>query len=58
MRTVGLVFKKEKSVKNEKTDEKEKSVKNRKADEKEKSVKNRKADEKSGLGDENAKVQE
>ena len=34
MRTVGLVFKKEKSVKNEKTDDK------------------------SGLGDENAKVQE
>lgn len=46
MRTVGLVFKKEKSVKNEKTDEEKKSVKNKKAD------------EKSGLGDENAKVQE
>ena len=46
MRTIGLVFKNKKSVKNEKTDEKEKSVKNEKAD------------EKSGLGDENAKVQE
>ena len=46
MRTVGLVFKKEKSVKNEKTDKKEKSVKNEKTD------------DKSGLGDENAKVQE
>ena len=45
MKTVGLVFKKEKSVKNENTDKKEKSVKNEKTD------------EKSGLGDENAKVQ-
>ena len=46
MRTIGLVFKNKKSVKNEK------------ADEKEKSVKNEKADENSGLGDEDAKVQE
>ena len=45
MRTIGLVFKNKKSVKNEK------------ADEKEKSVKNEKADENSGLGDEDAKVQ-
>lgn len=46
MRTIGLVFKNKKSVKNEK------------ADEKEKSVRNEKADENSGLGDEDAKVQE
>lgn len=46
MRTIGLVFKNKKSVKNEK------------ADEKEKLVKNEKADENSGLGDEDAKVQE
>lgn len=46
MRTIGLVFKNKKSAKNEK------------ADEKEKSVKNEKADENSGLGDEDAKVQE
>ena len=52
MRTIGLVFKNKKSVKNEKADEKEKSVKNKK------SVKNEKADENSGLGDEDAKVQE
>ena len=46
MRTIGLVFKNKKSVRNEK------------ADEKEKSVRNEKADENSGLGDEDAKVQE
>lgn len=46
MRTIGLVFKNKKSVKNEK------------ADEKEKSVKNEKADKNSGLGDEDAKIQE
>ena len=58
MRTIGLVFKNKKTVKNEKADEKEKSVKNEKADEKEKSVKNEKADKNSGLGDEDAKIQE
>ncbi len=46
MKTIGLVFKKEKSTKNEKVDEKKKSTKNEKVD------------EKNDLGDDDAEVQE
>ena len=58
MKTIGLVFKKEKSTKNEKVDEKKKSTKNEKVDEKKKSTKNEKVDEKNDLGDDDAEVQE
>ena len=58
MRTVGLVFKEEKKVKTEKTEEKGKKVKTEKTEEKGKKVKTEKTEETPELGDENAKVQE